>query len=137
MKRRNLLEEHSHCLNGIRLAINMLKTEESNCLCYGYLIFQKIEEKLKKISSAITSSDIDVEDISSTINTELKQIEKQLSDLREELTASSIDLGQLVDYKGYLKNRFRENSDHNLKLWYEMLQFVKGERISIIEGTPT
>jgi hypothetical protein len=57
--------------------------------------------------------------------------------LRDELTASSIDLGQLVDYKGYLKNRFREKSDHNLKLWYEMLQFVKGERISNIEATPT
>jgi hypothetical protein len=78
-----------------------------------------------------------VEDISSTINTELKQIDKQMSDLRDELTASSIDLGQLVDYKGYLKNRFREKSDHNLKLWYEMLQFVKGERISNIEATPT
>ena len=40
---------------------------------------------MRKISTAITSSDIDVEDISATISTELKQVEKYLIDIREEL----------------------------------------------------
>lgn len=55
-----MLEEHTHCSNGIRLAINLLRTEESGCLCLSYLVFQKIEEKLRKMSTTITSSDIDV-----------------------------------------------------------------------------
>lgn len=84
-KRRGLLEEHGVCSSGIRLAISLLKTEEPGCLCLGYLVFQKIEEKLRKVSAAITSSDIDVEDISATIAAELKQVEKQLIDMKEEL----------------------------------------------------
>lgn len=128
-KRRNLLEEHSHCSNGIRLAINFLKTEQTGSLNLGHLIFQKVEEKLRKIAAGITSSDIDVEDISSTIASELKQVEKYVSDMREELQACNSETCQLTDYKNFLRARFRERNDHNLRLWYEMLQFVRGERM--------
>ena len=124
-----MLEEHTHCSNGIRLAINLLRTEESGCLCLSYLVFQKIEEKLRKMSTTITSSDIDVEDISSTISAELKQVEKYTSDIRDELQLCNLEVCQLNEYKNFLKTHFRERNDHNLKLWYEMVQFIRGERM--------
>jgi hypothetical protein len=39
---------------------------------------------------------------------------------------SNIDTRELADVRAYLRNRFREKTDHNLKVWHEMVQFVKG-----------
>lgn len=99
-------------------------------------MFGKIEERLRKISASIGSSDIDLEDVSQIVSNELKQIEKQVGDLREELVMSSIDTRELGDARNYLRSRFRERSDHNLKLWHEMVQFVKGERVLTSDASP-
>lgn len=95
----------------------------------SYLVFQKIEEKLRKLSGAITASDVDVEDISASIANELKQVEKHLVDMKEELQSCASETCQLTEYRNFLKARFRDRNEHNLKLWYEMVQFLRGERM--------
>lgn len=49
---------------------------------------------------------------------------------------SNIETSQLADVRAYLRNRFRERQDHNLKLWHEMVQFIKGERILSSDASP-
>lgn len=50
------------------MAISLLKSEEVNSIAYGYIIFGKIEERLRKISATINSSDIELEDISAIVS---------------------------------------------------------------------
>ncbi|CAN5950662.1 unnamed protein product [Sphagnum jensenii] len=62
-----------------------------------------------------------------SINNELRQIERELSGVREELTANGYDLKSLSDNKRFLSSRFKETDPH-LKLWSDMATFLFGER---------
>jgi len=62
-----------------------------------------------------------------SINNELRQIERELSGVRDELTANGYDLKALGDSKRFLSARFKE-TDPNLKLWSDMATFLFGER---------
>lgn len=63
------------------------------------------------------------------INNELRQIERELNTIKDELTANGYDMKAVGDSKRFLSARFKE-TDPNLKLWSDMATFLFGERIT-------
>jgi hypothetical protein len=62
-----------------------------------------------------------------SINNELRQIEREVSTLKEELLNNGYDLRAVGDSKRFLSIRFKD-SDPNLRLWFDMTNFLFGER---------
>jgi hypothetical protein len=65
-----------------------------------------------------------------SINNELRQIERELSTIKEELLNSGYDLRAINDSKRFISMRFKEN-DANLRLWFDMTNFLFGERLPL------
>jgi|JI6StandDraft_1071083.scaffolds.fasta_scaffold66990_2 uncharacterized protein (UPF0335 family) len=126
-KRKGILEEHAFCLNGLKVAVDFIKAEDRDCMAFCHIILKKSEERLKKICESVDVTEIEYQDIIMSINNELRQIEREISGVRDELAANGYDLKVVSDGKRFLSNRFKE-TEPNLKLWSDMATFLFGER---------
>jgi uncharacterized protein (UPF0335 family) len=93
-------------------------------------LLKKSEERLKKICESVDVTEIEYQDIIMSINNELRQIERELTILKEELQNNGYDMKAVSDSKRFLSMRFKD-SDPNLRLWFDMTNFLFGERVPL------
>jgi hypothetical protein len=55
-----------------------MKSEDRDSIAYSYIILRKGEERLKKICEDISITEIEFEDIVSTINNELRHLDREI-----------------------------------------------------------
>lgn len=75
-KRKGILEEHAFCLQGMRVAVDFIKSEDRDCMAFCHILLKKAEERLKKICESVDVTEIEYQDIIMAINNELRQIER-------------------------------------------------------------
>lgn len=55
MIKRQILKEHGEATRGLHIAVDIIKSNDTNCVLFAYLILKKAEQKLVTIRDEIAS----------------------------------------------------------------------------------
>ena len=116
MVKRQILKEHGEATRGLHIAVDIIKSNDTNCVLFAYLILKKAEQKLVTIRDEIASQS-EFKDLMMCLNSELKEISMEVS--KYNLSENLQNWKALVKATGEFHRNYRA--------FYTMVAFLAGE----------
>ena len=116
MLKRQILKEHGEATRGLHIAVDIIKSNDTNCVLFAYLILKKAEQKLVAIRDEIASQS-EFKDLMMCLNSELKEVSMELN--KYNLSENIQNWKALVKATGEFHRNYRA--------FYTMVAFLAGE----------
>lgn len=116
MLKKQILKEHGEATRGLHIAVDIIKSNDTNCVLFAYLILKKAEQKLVAIRDEIASQS-EFKDLMMCLNSELKEVSMELG--KYNLNENIQNWKALVKATGEFHRNYRA--------FYTMVAFLAGE----------
>jgi hypothetical protein len=114
--KRQILKEHGEATRGFHIAVDLIKSNDTNSVLFAYLILKRAEQRIVAIRDEAASNP-DFRDLLACFNSELKDISIEL--VRYSLNENVQNWKALVKATGEFHRNFRA--------FYMMVVFLAGE----------